>query len=199
MRGAWGTAIEHYVARVALPATMAFGPYTVEVSRDGTSWVAVPDHHLEVLTDPQPLTEFDVSDPANPTSVGYLSSFGTSANLSHVGSLIYLTDQGDGVYVIHEDLPTGVVEYNEGTPNLCTVNVATPQKGVIRLSVAVSHIQDISVTVYDATGRAYTSLDRDQLPAGEHEFMFSPAAAGVYFVQVNTGDQSVAKKVVFVR
>jgi hypothetical protein len=70
---------------------------------------------------------------------------------------------------------------------------------VIRLSVAVSRIQDISVTVYDATGRVYTSLERDQLPAGEHEFSLSPAAAGVYFVQVTTDDHSVAKKVVFVR
>jgi hypothetical protein len=141
----------------------------------------------------------DVSDPANPVSAGYMSSFGTSANLVHVGSLIYMADGADGMYVIHEDLPTGVAEYDEGTPNFCTVNVATPQKGVIRLSIAVSHIQDVSVSVYDATGRAFTSLDRDQLPAGEHEFTLSPATAGVYFVQVTTDDHTIAKKVVFVR
>ena len=35
------TAIEHHVARIELPKKMLVGEYRVEVSRDGTSWVAV--------------------------------------------------------------------------------------------------------------------------------------------------------------
>lgn len=141
----------------------------------------------------------DVSDPANPVNAGYINSFGSAANLVHVGSLIYLADGADGMYIMHEDLPTGVAEYKNGTPRISAVTMATPQKGLIRLSIALSHIQDITVTVYDVTGRVHTTLNRDQLAAGEHELTVSPASAGVYFVRVTSNDETVAKKVVFVK
>jgi hypothetical protein len=62
------TAIEHYVARVKLPARMRPGIYTVEVQRDSVSWVALQGQALEVLPDPGPVPTFSVS------------SYGCSAN-----------------------------------------------------------------------------------------------------------------------
>ncbi len=57
------TAIERYVARVDLPPSMAVGLYDVEVSRDGASWVAVPDQQYEVRVDPAALPQFNITDP----------------------------------------------------------------------------------------------------------------------------------------
>jgi hypothetical protein len=56
--------MNQYVARVQLPPFLKAGRYRIEVSRDGTSWLGVPDQSLEVLPDPPPVAEFSVSDTA---------------------------------------------------------------------------------------------------------------------------------------
>ncbi len=54
-------ALEHYVARVSLPIPLAPGEYTVEVSRDGVSWVALPGQTLSVQADPLPPSIFHIA------------------------------------------------------------------------------------------------------------------------------------------
>jgi hypothetical protein len=55
------TAIEHYVAKVHLPANLPAGSYAIEVSRDGVSWIPLDGQTLTVFPDPPPATTFDVS------------------------------------------------------------------------------------------------------------------------------------------
>jgi hypothetical protein len=54
--------IDHYVARLQLPDSLAPGRYRIQVSRDATSWVEVPEQQLEVRPDPPLVTEYPVSD-----------------------------------------------------------------------------------------------------------------------------------------
>ncbi len=60
------SAIDRYVARIQLPTTMAAGTYSVQLSRDGVSWVPVFDANkktdgvLTVLADPQAPATFPV-------------------------------------------------------------------------------------------------------------------------------------------
>ena len=69
-------AVERYAAVVTLPDTLAVDQYTVEVSRDGVSWVALlgnaqaPPQLFTVLADPAAKPAFQVSDPqfADPVS-----------------------------------------------------------------------------------------------------------------------------------
>jgi hypothetical protein len=55
------TAIEHYVAKVHLPANLPPGSYAIEVSRDGVSWIPLDGQTLTVFPDPPPAAVFDVS------------------------------------------------------------------------------------------------------------------------------------------
>jgi len=55
--------LNEYVARVPLPSALVPGRYRIELSRDDTSWVGVPDQALEILPDPLPAREFRVGDP----------------------------------------------------------------------------------------------------------------------------------------
>jgi hypothetical protein len=55
--------IDHYVARISLPASLATGRYQIQLSRDGVSWITVPGQMLEVKPNPQPATQYSVSDP----------------------------------------------------------------------------------------------------------------------------------------
>lgn len=55
------TAIERYAAKITLPVTLPAGTYTVQVSRDGVSWVTVAQA-LQVVADPDASGSFSVSD-----------------------------------------------------------------------------------------------------------------------------------------
>ncbi|MDR3416929.1 MAG: hypothetical protein P4L83_12150 [Nevskia sp.] len=59
-RGA--SALDRYVAKVSLPALKP-GHYRLELSRDGVSWLTLPDR-LDVRPDPAPAPVFAVDDPA---------------------------------------------------------------------------------------------------------------------------------------
>ncbi len=54
------TAIERYAAIVTLPSGMQQGNYTVQVSRDGVSWVGLSGQTLSVLADPVQPNVFSV-------------------------------------------------------------------------------------------------------------------------------------------
>jgi hypothetical protein len=59
------TAIERYAAIVTLPSGMPAGSYTVQVSRDGVSWLTVADQKpFQVFPDPTTVGTFSVGDPA---------------------------------------------------------------------------------------------------------------------------------------
>ena len=53
-------AIQHYVARVTLPRTVTPGVYSIQLSRDGTSWVTLADQKLTVRADPERPSLFPV-------------------------------------------------------------------------------------------------------------------------------------------
>ena len=55
--------LNHYVARLKLPASLAPGSYRIQVNRDGASWVTLEGQSLRVLPDPPPVAKFSVSDP----------------------------------------------------------------------------------------------------------------------------------------
>jgi hypothetical protein len=58
------TAIERYVAKVSLPTPIRAGRYSIQVSRDGVSWVALSGQTLTINPDPPEPAVFSVSDPA---------------------------------------------------------------------------------------------------------------------------------------
>jgi hypothetical protein len=55
--------MNRYVARVQLPAVLSRGRYSIAVSRDGLSWVALRGQTLSVLADPPRPRLYDVSSP----------------------------------------------------------------------------------------------------------------------------------------
>ncbi len=58
------TAIERYVAKINLPANVTPGSYSVQVSRDGVSWVALAGQNLHVYPDPAIAPQFSMEDAA---------------------------------------------------------------------------------------------------------------------------------------
>jgi hypothetical protein len=55
-------ALNHYVARLQLPKRLAPGRYRVQISRDSSSWVEVPNQTLDVRPDSGPPRQYSVSE-----------------------------------------------------------------------------------------------------------------------------------------
>lgn len=144
------------------------------------------------------LLVIDVSTPESPVQIGYMESFGSATNVTHVGELLYLADVSDGVYVIHEDLLPAVKEMTE-QPLVSKLVISSPQTNRLKFSITLEQKSNLCVNIYDAAGRLVEFIDKKSLDAGEHNFKWSANAAGVYFVQVETAQHTVAKKVVFLK
>ncbi|MCK4673940.1 hypothetical protein KAT67_08160, partial [candidate division WOR-3 bacterium] len=78
------------------------------------------------------LRVFDVSTPSSPVEVEYLESFGTATNLAYVGSMLYLADGSDGIYLIHENIPSGVEEITKQFSSFPHLTVFSPQTGYMK-------------------------------------------------------------------
>lgn len=150
-------------------------------------WVADVGGGLRVI---------QVANPSAPVEVGYMETYSDANGVCHIGSMVYLADGADGVYLIHEEVESAVKETKDGCVAM-QVLAASPQKNRIHLVVHVPASTEMSINVFDASGRLCESTPHRLVGQGEHEFTYSPQSAGVYFVQITTNTGSVVNKVVF--
>jgi len=78
-----------------------------------------------------------------------------------------------------------------------------PGRGRTHFAIALAHTQRVELTIADVTGRHVARLQRGRLDAGEHAFDWlgatdsgMRAAAGVYFLILETEDLRQVRKVV---
>lgn len=139
----------------------------------------------------------DVSNPAAPVDVGYIGCFGSATHLVHYGSLIGLADGPDGLYVIREEITTGVQE-KPAEVVLPEIRIRTLNSGSIRFEIRLAENTDLAARLYDVSGRLVNTLNRSSLARGNHRFGLAGPAAGVYFLEIRCGQNVMAKKVVVV-
>lgn len=165
---------------------------------DGTAKKVFNTDSLYVCDAGNGLLVIDVSSPSTPVQVGYMENFGTATSLVHHKTMLYLADNADGVYLIHEDLPPGVKEHTQETA-IRNLTISSPQTGAIKFNLYLDNKNDFSIKIYDVTGRLYNTTHKKNNSSGEYEFTWRPLAAGIYFVRVETDHGIVARKVVFLK
>lgn len=74
------------------------------------------------------------------------------------------------------------------------------------LSFALSEAQEVSLAIYDCTGRRLRSIVADPCPAGSHEYIWHgrddhgrPLAAGTYYAVLRTSHERVTRPLVWIR
>jgi hypothetical protein len=133
------TAIERYAAIVSLPASITLGTYTIEVSRDGMSWLPVADGRtFSVLADPTAPATFSVSDAAYG---GCIANDGVDDTPCIVRAMAAARAAGGGSVV-----------FGPGVWNMSITN----QPGVVYFGVLVP----VGINLIGA-GAAATTLQRD--------------------------------------
>ncbi|UCE28234.1 MAG: T9SS type A sorting domain-containing protein, partial [Candidatus Coatesbacteria bacterium] len=73
-----------------------------------------------------------------------------------------------------------------------------PAKGTATIAFDLPEVADVTLTVYDISGRKVTTLVDETLTAGEHKAEISEMAPGVYVYKLDAGSYSAARKMVVV-
>jgi aminopeptidase N len=118
-------------------------------------------------------------------------------------------DPGNWVLEWHTELPTatpGTILSGLGAPRITCSPLPFHDRLAIAFAVPEDWREAVDVGVYDLGGRRVRTLYRGSAPEGRLEISWSgltsggaPAAPGVYFVRLRSGDREVATRVVRVR
>lgn len=76
-----------------------------------------------------------------------------------------------------------------------------PTKKAVRIEYNLPAKMGVKLSIYDVTGRLVKNIVNENQDAGfYHEsFDITDLSQGVYFVKLNTGDESIIEKVIFLR
>jgi len=90
--------------------------------------------------------------------------------------------------------PNGIIENDKAT--LLSQNMPNPFKGTttIKFNLAVS--QNVTISIYNVTGRLVTVLVNDTYSAGEHSVAWNASGlpSGYYLYRIKTASKSIVKK-----
>jgi len=72
-----------------------------------------------------------------------------------------------------------------------------PTRSSVKISYSLSQPANVSLTVYDASGRLMASLESKKVGAGEHSIRWNPKhPAGVYLCKLTAGDLTITRRIV---
>ena len=128
--------------------------------------------------------------------------------------VMYLIDQVAGFFVQNaEGAPTenpvvvqkwpkeGAVAEGPASAPPARMEIAarpSPARGRTVISYALPRTGDLSLVVYDATGRPVRTLAEGSRPAGRYTATWDAreAATGIYFLKLASGGSSISRKIV---
>ena len=123
------------------------------------------------------------------------------------GEFHFEHNAGDGLTILPVTLTVGEVEVNPETDlNVIrdfelTPAFPNPFNSMTRFSYALPKISDVSLRVYDVSGRLVNTLVDQKQSTGQYNVVWdgTEAAAGVYLVQIEAAEFSAVQKVVLVK
>lgn len=105
-----------------------------------------------------------------------------------------VTDYEDNLYIddINIDNQSGISEIDLGS----LVNIyPNPSSGSVNVSVSLPSEDDISIIVYDVLGKLLLN-SRDRSKGGIYTMNLSGFDAGVYFIEIKAGNNTVTRKII---
>lgn len=187
-------------ASVASPATpVLVGTY------DAPSYsysANVDGNFAYVATEREGIRLVDISDPANPTEVGFAKP-GDEMRDVVIRDGVAFTANGDaGVTVIQNDLPTSV-EGEVAVPQSVALlqNYPNPFSESTEIQFALEEAGVVSIEVYNVLGQKVTTVLNERRGAGQHSVSFRAdgLANGTYFYQIQSGDERASRRMVIVK
>jgi len=141
------TAVENYVAKVELPTDLPAGTYAIQVSRDGVSWVSLPNSSLTVLPDPVTPATFPIG-----RYGGCLPNDGVDDTACIVAAIAAAKANGGGAVVFN----AGVWDMNY-TGALSTRGPVTADGVLVPVGVDLQGSPTLTSTIRRGTGWSRTT------------------------------------------
>jgi len=141
----------------------------------------------------QGLSIYSLNDPGAPTLTGNYPPSGNMYSSAVKDDTVYVADNWIGLYILQYTHPTGI----DGvvSPGGIVVDIyPQPVSSVATVRYSLDTPGYTTIAVYDERGSLVQLLDAGWLAAGTHTAAWNPsanrAAAGMYFVRVNSGVQA---------
>ena len=141
-----------------------------------------------------------VSTPSSPEEVGYYTTPGDADGVTVSGShVVYVTDASAGLQIylnllaVEESNKERVKTYLHCFPNPFNKSVE------VRYQLHVK--SNVSLRIYDLTGRLITTLADEEMDTGEHTLQWNAKniSSGIYFIKFKAGTYEQTNKVVLKR
>jgi hypothetical protein len=144
------------------------------------------------------LRVLDVSDTANVREVGHYDTESQAWGVSVSGRRVFLADYYDGLQIFGL-LTEDVAESGPVLPSRFSARLlGSPARGRIQLNLTLPVARDVSLQLFDISGREVSSWHLNQLKAGANTLSLPCAgrASGVYFLRAKSGSEDQRLKVV---
>ena len=153
------------------------------------------------------LRVIDVSDPTAPVRVGFYDT-GEAFGVYVSGSYAYVADWGDGIYIIRNDLITGISEEESQLPHTFTLkqNYPNPFNPTTTIEYTLPQSAFVELVIYNSLGQKVRILVHQQQPAGQYQVQWDgrdeqgePVGSGMYLYRLQSGDYVEMKKMILLK
>ncbi|NIR64214.1 MAG: T9SS type A sorting domain-containing protein [candidate division Zixibacteria bacterium] len=150
----------------------------------------------------------DVSNPFSPFEIGYFDTWAFAHHVAVTGSLAYVADDEDGLYIIRNDLLTWVSPPTTNKPNqfILSQNYPNPfnPETIIRYQLPTN--SKVQLTIYNLLGQKVRTLVNDKQQNGIYEVIWDgrnefgqEVSSGIYIYRLKIDNQVASRKMVLLR
>jgi hypothetical protein len=104
----------------------------------------------------------------------------------------------ENAFVLNVESPLSVRNIGDSNPFVLHQNVPNPFNGNTMIRIDMPRAEQVSLQVFDYTGKLVAELVNEKLPQGVHTIQYNPEnlGAGIYFYRMQAGEFTATKKMV---
>jgi len=176
----------------------------IAISEEWDGAVSVSGDYAYVADGSGGLRVIDVTDPANPTEVGYFDGAPFARGVTAAGAYAYVAEKSDGVTVYKNDLVTSIKETGvKQIPELFSLkqNYPNPFNPTTIITYEIANPAVVKLEVLNVTGQSVATLVNQKQVAGIFtvEFDGHNLPSGVYFYKLQAGEVQQLRKMILMK
>jgi len=138
----------------------------------------------------------DISNPANPTEIGFYDTKGNAEGIFVKDTIAYVADGGNGLYLIHYYGNTGIKETKNRNKNN-VYNISVRMSEGLNIDYNLSDTKNVTINIYNILGQKLYGYESVEFP-GQHSVKWD-GNRGVYFVKIDIGGYKYTKKIAVIK
>jgi hypothetical protein len=145
--------------------------------------------------------QYDVSDPTNVATTAEVITSDRATGIDTEDNLVIVADTGTGIWIFSAPAPVSAEEGASPDALVLEGTYPNPFATTATIRYRLPEATEVRVSVHDVLGRQVATLVDGPQGAGSHEVVLSGSglAAGVYFVRVTAGSDSVVRQITLIR